>query len=635
MPVSLTYVTTTIIASLVLAVTLAAPAAATIPSFDPPTGLDLAGNANAVAVGDFDGDGLQDLAAGYGLAAGAVSLWLGTGNPVDAFEHRSPDVAAGVSPRAAAVGDFNGDGRDDLAVANAGPAADAGDDDVTILLGGPNGLVRGETLPVRDAPNAIDGGDLDGDGDLDLVVASFGSAGALSVLAGDGNGHFEATQHDVGCRAAGATLADLVAGGGQEVGVACSDLEVVRIFAPDAGSTLRQVGSDHPACDSSPVSVAAGNFDGLGKADLAVVCLTHTFTVLGSEAGFAPLPGPDHTTANPQPVFPTFSPSGLPQLISLETADVNRDGFDDVLATDVKSGRAVVADGRANARFLPETGPAGARRVGSAFSLDPALAQVTAADVNEDGKPDVVGAAGNRIVIRYATTPVPGVRTGSASSVGHGTATVGAVVNPSGTQTANETTYRFEYGTTAAYGQTTAALPEGRSLAGDSYVPVSAVLGGLAPQTEYHYRVVASNGNGTTYGRDRIFWTGATPPPQAGGNVQAADTTRPRLALSAPRTITRAKLLRKGVRVTVVPNEQSTLAIELVGSSRIVRLARVGDVILAERRLPLTAARRSVTLKLPQRFRSRLSRRFRLMIRVTATDAAGNRIVTTRALKVR
>ena len=40
-------------------------------------------------------------------------------------------------------------------------------------------------------------------------------------------------------------------------------------------------------------------------------------------------------------------------------------------------------------------------------------------------------------------------------------------MNPSGTQTANDTTYRVEYGTTAAYGRTTAALPEGRSLGGD------------------------------------------------------------------------------------------------------------------------------------------------------------------------
>ena len=51
--------------------------------------------------------------------------------------------------------------------------------------------------------------------------------------------------------------------------------------------------------------------------------------------------------------------------------------------------------------------------MGTTFPVDPALAGVIAADVNEDGKRDLVAAAGNRIVIRYATTPVPGVRTGS------------------------------------------------------------------------------------------------------------------------------------------------------------------------------------------------------------------------------
>jgi hypothetical protein len=145
-------------------------------------------------------------------------------------------------------------------------------------------------------------------------------------------------------------------------------------------------------------------------------------------------------------------------------------------------------------------------------------------------------------------------------------------------------------------------------------------------------RVVASNGNGTTYGRDRTFRTGTTPPPRSGG---APDTTRPRIALSAPRAIKRATLLEHGVRLTVAPDEPSSLVLELVGSARTVRLTRVGDVVLAHRRLPITAARRAVTLKLPQRFRSRLSRRFSLTIRVTATGGADNRTVTARKLRVR
>ena len=627
--------TSIVIAGCVMA-SFAASAAAISPSFDPPTGLDIAGNAGSVAVGDFDGDSRKDLAAAYGQGTGAVSVWLGTGNPAAPFAHQSPDVTVGVQPGAMVVRDFNGDGRDDLAVANAGTPGDGGDDDVSILLGSPSGLVRGETLTVRDRPIGLDAGDLDGDGDLDLVVANSGTGTPaapsvhLSLLSGDGTGHFEAANIAVGCQPTGVAIADLTTNAEHELGITCLTPSAVRVLAY-TGGRLYQLGSDHAACGDTPVGIAAGNFDGLGTADLAVTCLQPWFAVLASDSGFAPLPGPNHTAAQPEPRFSIApSPQGQRSLLSLEVADVNSDGFDDVLATDIQRDDAVIADGRANSRFQPETVVQGTRRVGNTFPIDPALSDVTAADVNEDGKPDLVASAGSRILIRYATTPVPGVRTGSASSVGHTAATLGAIVNPSGTQTANDTTYRFEYGTTAAYGQTTAALPEGRTLGGDSYVPVSGVLGGLAPETQYHYRVVAGNGHGTTFGRDRTFRTGATPTP-----VAAVDSTPPLLALTAARRIGRAKLLKNGVRVTVSPDEESTLAFELIGSTRKVRLARAGDVVLAERTLPLAAGRRSVTLKLPRGLRRGLSRRFTLTIRVTATDSRGNRTVSTRRLTVR
>ena len=87
--------------------------------------------------------------------------------------------------------------------------------------------------------------------------------------------------------------------------------------------------------------------------------------------------------------------------------------------------------------------------------------------------------------------------------------------------------------------------------------------------------------------------------------------------------------------MAVTPNEASALELELVGSAGRIRLARVGDVVLAQRTLPLAAGRRSVTLKLPQRYQRRLSRRFALTIRVTAVDSARNRTVSTRRLTVR
>jgi hypothetical protein len=97
----------------------------------------------------------------------------------------------------------------------------------------------------------------------------------------------------------------------------------------------------------------------------------------------------------------------------------------------------------------------------------------------------------------------------------------------------------------------------------------------------------------------------------------------------------RKAFVKNGVAVSGEPNEPSALQFELLGSARDVRLARVGDVVLGERSLALAAGRRGVRLKLPARFKRRLSRRFTLTVRVTATDAAGNRTVQAKRLRVR
>ena len=81
-------------------------------------------------------------------------------------------------------------------------------------------------------------------------------------------------------------------------------------------------------------------------------------------------------------------------------------------------------------------------------------------------------------------------------------AKLGALVNPGGIQTS----YRFEYGPTSAYGNST-PFPEGSVGEGLESHAVWASASGLAPGSTYHYRVVATNEVGTAYGPDQTFTT--------------------------------------------------------------------------------------------------------------------------------
>jgi hypothetical protein len=90
----------------------------------------------------------------------------------------------------------------------------------------------------------------------------------------------------------------------------------------------------------------------------------------------------------------------------------------------------------------------------------------------------------------------------SSSGEAQTAATVEASVNPEGL----DTTYRFEYGTSSAYG-TSVPVPDGDIGAGEGDVPLSAALTGLQAGVTYHYRVVAVNAAGTSSGEDETFVT--------------------------------------------------------------------------------------------------------------------------------
>jgi hypothetical protein len=98
----------------------------------------------------------------------------------------------------------------------------------------------------------------------------------------------------------------------------------------------------------------------------------------------------------------------------------------------------------------------------------------------------------------------PAVTTSSVSSVGSESATVGGSVNPN----FSATSYHVDFGTTSAYGSSTASASAGEGGVGQA---VSAVLSKLKPQTLYHFRVVASNAAGTLVGGDQTLTTSKAP----------------------------------------------------------------------------------------------------------------------------
>jgi CSLREA domain-containing protein len=134
----------------------------------------------------------------------------------------------------------------------------------------------------------------------------------------------------------------------------------------------------------------------------------------------------------------------------------------------------------------------------------------------------------------------PGVTTGDATGVSSGAATLQGLVNPN----ARVSSYHFEFGTTTAYGGSTAAQTTG---AGVSPEAVAATVTGLVPGTTYHFRLVATNADGTTAGADRTFVAQGPP-----------DTTRPRFLSASLRPTVFAVNRRGRAEVPVAAAKRGT-----------------------------------------------------------------------------
>jgi len=321
---------------------------------------------------DFNGDGIADLALvaaadNEGVYESSLAVLLGKGHGVFPTPTAYPVLG---SPSVTAVGDFNGDGIPDLAVASQDTGA------LGILLGTGNGRFsnwQNETLYSLAQPSAIAVGDVNGDGKPDLVLID-SDGGKLQVLFGDGGGGFTVgPEFSPGAQNPyGIVLADFNGDGILDIAVACSEPAVLNVLLGNGDGTFRRpVG--YGGGQFYFLGLAAADFNGDGKLDLAVTRISYQLTDQSLQVFLG----------NGDGTFQSPLQSSLPaEAYQIVVADFNGDGVPDV-AANLSTSVIQIMLGKGNGAFRP----------GAAVPTMPGAGGLVAADFNGDGKADIVSSS--------------------------------------------------------------------------------------------------------------------------------------------------------------------------------------------------------------------------------------------------
>jgi len=227
---------------------------------------------SAIEAADFNADGNLDLAITNEFS-GQSPVVLGYGR--GAFS-AAGDLYTGIFPIGVAVGDFNADGRLDAIVASGGTTAYPGSG-VTVSLGNGDGtftLANGSPISLGKNLTAIMTADFNSDGKLDLAVTDSGG-NAVMILLGNGDGTFGApTTIPVGSQPDAIVAADFNNDGKLDLAVANYADGTITLLLGNGDGTFTQAAGSPYAVGHGPYQIAAADFNGDGKLDLAVANLT-------------------------------------------------------------------------------------------------------------------------------------------------------------------------------------------------------------------------------------------------------------------------------------------------------------------------------------------------------------------------
>ena len=332
------------------------------------------GSPTSVAVGDVNGDGRPDIVTANNshIGTGTAGVLLGLAGGGFAAMTNYPTGSNGI-PKSVAVADVNGDGRLDLVAAN-------GNSTVGVLLGrASGGFAAATTYPTVSTTFSVAVADVNGDGRPDIVAVNSGT-NTIGVLLGQASGGF-------------AAVTTYLVGGGSPVGVAVADVNgdgradlVTANSNNRAGVLLGQAGGGFAAAVTyptggvdSPSGVAVADMNGDGRPDIVTAIYSNSGN--GTVGVLLGLAGGGFAAVTTYSTGTGSRPNGV------AVADVNGDGRPDIVTANYGiSGNdmAGVLLGQAGGGFATVTTyPTG-------ITSNPL--GVAVADVNGDGRPDIVTA---------------------------------------------------------------------------------------------------------------------------------------------------------------------------------------------------------------------------------------------------